>query len=113
MRQVQLARDKSFLNPRSWTCAECGFTDSVWVMHTRYSKPTVHILCTVCTVYTVYCVCVYVLCVLSVLCMYCVYVCRLVCCAPMWPVVELTMVMHYITSIKARYVVTVFGSIES
>lgn len=31
VKQVQLARDKSFLNPRSWTCADCGFTDSVWV----------------------------------------------------------------------------------
>ena len=29
--QVHLPSDKSFLNPRTWACSECGFTDSVWV----------------------------------------------------------------------------------
>ena len=31
VKNVQLAADKSFLNPRAWACMDCGFTDSVWV----------------------------------------------------------------------------------
>lgn len=35
VKQLQLASDKSFLNPRTWACVECGFTDSVWVRDLR------------------------------------------------------------------------------
>ena len=31
VKQVKLAVDKSFLNPRNWSCCECGTTESVWV----------------------------------------------------------------------------------
>ena len=31
VRQVKFAVDKSFLNPRNWSCCECGTTESVWV----------------------------------------------------------------------------------
>ena len=31
VKQVKLAADRSFLNPRNWSCSECGTTESVWV----------------------------------------------------------------------------------
>jgi ubiquitin carboxyl-terminal hydrolase 44/49 len=30
VKQVKLAADRSFLNPRNWSCSECGTTESVW-----------------------------------------------------------------------------------
>eukprot|EP00731_Ephydatia_muelleri_P030285 Em0021g808a len=30
VKQVRLGVDRSFLNPRAWTCTVCGTTDSVW-----------------------------------------------------------------------------------
>ena len=51
--QVQLPSDKSFLNPRTWACSECGFTDSVWVSLNFEHK---FALASLCIVYQV-CVC--------------------------------------------------------
>lgn len=36
VKQVKLAVDKSFLNPRNWNCSECGTTESVWVREVCY-----------------------------------------------------------------------------
>ena len=52
VRQVKLAVDKSFLNPRNWSCCECGTTESVWVRQLYGPGPaeptpqTMNILCT-------------------------------------------------------------------